>query len=754
MTYWAHSGSAADRSDWQPLPHHLHGVAVLAADAGRRLGIERAARLAALLHDLGKYNPAFQKRIAGGKERVDHSTAGGAILKELAQGRDRLVADLLAYIILGHHAGLPDGMGAGESGTVAARLAAFDASCLDPTWRDEIAFDLAGVADEVSCKVRWQIDKYGALDPIGRFDLSLIVRMIFSCLVDADRRDTEDHYVCIGQEPAPDRDWPNLQAILPDLIARFDTHMATKAQEGTLNGLRGDILAHARAKAALPPGLFTLTVPTGGGKTLASLGFALDHARAQDLRRIVYAIPYTSIIDQTASIFREVLGDSVVLEHHSAIEEAEGHAREGRDKLKLAMEDWAAPVVVTTNVQLFESLFAARPSRARKLHNLAGSIIVLDEAQTIPRPLLEPCVRAIDALANHWGCTVLLCTATQPAFQKGCLALPLTVERELAPDPVALASRLRRTRIERAGPMDDEVLVAALAVERQALVIVNSRHHALDLYRLAKAKAKGLDGLVHLTTRQCAAHRRAVLSEVRRRLAGGEPCCVVATSLVEAGVDLDFPRVWRAEAGLDSIIQAAGRCNREGRRPADKSIVTVFSTPGRKPPAEVAGLVADMARMMDRHDDLQSLAAIEDYFAEVYWRLGEGLDGKRVIPHLSVSNTGTDFAFRSIAENFRMVESEMLPVVVPYDEVARVAVRQLGVESITSGRLHRVLQTYLVQVSPKDRDALIRGGHVAFERPDLRGDQFAVLREGSGLYRQDVGLLWEEAGLLPSGGIL
>ena len=758
MEFWAHSGTSEDHHDWQPLVAHLRQVAALAEERGQPLGLGRAAALAGLLHDLGKYAPEVQRRIAGADIRVDHSTAGGAVLLSRmpqTQPGTQIAAELLAYAILGHHAGLPDQLN-GTDASLRTRVERFGGE-LNPAWEDELSFDLAGLGEEVLAKVRRTTG--APPDPVAAaFDLSLVARMVFSCLVDADFRDTEAYYAQIGRGPAPDRGWPALQVLLPDLLARFDAHMAEKtagAKDNPVNHLRREVLTHVRGKAGMAPGVFTLTVPTGGGKTLASLAFALDHALAHGLRRIVYAIPFTSIIDQTAAIFREVLGDGVVLEHHSALDQATRPSADGsdetagRDKLKLAMEDWAAPVVVTTNVQLFESLFAARPSRTRKLHNLGGSVIVLDEAQAIPRPFLEPCVRMIDLLARHYGTTVVLCTATQPAFDRGRLALPIA-GRELAPDPKRLAATLRRARIVRAGPMEDEALVAALASEPQALVIVGSRPHALELFRAAR----GLEGVVHLSTRQCAAHRRAVLAEVRRLLVNGQPCRVIATSLVEAGVDLDFPKVWRAEAGLDSIVQAAGRCNREGRRTLEESVVTVFSTPGRKPPAEVAALAADMGRMLDRHDDLLAPEAIEDYFGEVYWRLGDGLDAKGILRKLTVSRMGTDFAFRSIAADFRLIEDEMAPVIVPW-EGSESGLGMLHNEAIGSGGIARALQPFVVQVPPRAREALLRNGHVAFLRPDLRGEQFAVLQEGSrSLYDREVGLIWEDAERLPGGGIV
>ncbi|MGQ3213409.1 CRISPR-associated helicase Cas3' [Shinella sp.] len=659
------------------------------------------------------------------------------------QGPDRFVAELIAYAILGHHAGLPDKRGIEFALT--ERIAGFKSGSLDRIWETELTADLSALMPGFS----WEKTKERLA-----FQLAFCGRMLFSCLVDADFKDTEAFYGALEGRQV-DRAWLPLQQLLPAFLAGFEHYMAGKKSSASdLNRLRSEILAHVREEALEKPGLFTLTVPTGGGKTLASLAFALDHARAHGHSRIIYAIPFTSIIDQTASIFRDVLGDAHVLEHHSAIDEEKfdpKERREGRDKLKLAMEDWAAPVVVTTNVQLFESLFAAKTSRARKLHNIAGSIIILDEAQTIPRHLLAPAVRALDELARNYKCTIVLCTATQPALdeRKFPEAHPagLTLEgQELAPDPERLAKELRRVTIERAGAMSNADLIAALEGTSQGLVIVNSRKHALELFR--EAQAAGLEGLVHLTTRQYAAHRREILAGVRQRLRDGVPCRVIATSLVEAGVDVDFPKVWRAEAGLDSIAQAAGRCNREGRRPVETSIVIVFSAPDYPPPSEIKGLIADTARMVDKHEDLLSPKAIAAYFEEVYWRVGiKGLDRKAILERFRVDKTGTDFAYRSVAADFRMIESEMVPVIIARDEVAKRVVDELGIENIPSGGVARKLQAYVVQVPLKARDLLLANGHVKFIHPKIRGDQFAVLQTAT-LYSEEIGLLWEDADYL------
>lgn len=751
MPYYAHSGSLHDKSDWQILKDHLLAVAELARLRAEPFGLGRAAYLAGLLHDLGKYTSKFQRRISGETISVDHSTAGAAVALDLTakNGADRLMAELIAYAILGHHAGLPNRIEG--SGTYSERIDAFLADARrmpDEIWRAELEVDATELFPSRLLPEKDQ--------PERDFQLAFMARMLFSCLVDADYRETETFYETLG-ERKKDRDWPELGPSLATLIAKFDDYIARfGVPNGSINELRAEILTHVRSKVVETPGLFTLAVPTGGGKTLASLGFALDHAKAHGHRRIIYAIPFTSIIDQTASTFRDVLGDDYVLEHHSAIDDdktdnAESEWR-SRDKLKLAMEDWAAPVVVTTNVQFFESLFAAKPSRTRKLHNIAGSVIILDEAQTIPRKLLIPCLRALQELARNYRCSIVLCTATQPAVDESKLKGGLSLEgRELAPDPERLSQDLRRADIVLAGAMSNGDLIAALHETPQALVIVNSRKHALDLYR--EAKAEGLQGLVHLTTRQCAAHRRAILDDIRTRLKRDLPCRAIATSLIEAGVDVDFPKVWRAEAGLDQIVQAAGRCNREGRRPRAESIVTVFSTPEYATPREIASLVGDMTRVAKEKVDLMSLDAIAQYFHEVYWRIGPGLDGEKILDMFgSRTRRGqpeTVFEFREAAREFRMIESGMMPVVVPLHPLAVEWVEQLGKAEVSSGFLARKLQPYVVQVPPQARALLIASGHVVFERPDLRGDQFAVLQTASlSLYQEDVGLLWENAAYL------
>jgi CRISPR-associated endonuclease/helicase Cas3 len=372
---------------------------------------------------------------------------------------------------------------------------------------------------------------------------------------------------------------------------------------------------------------------------------------------------------------------------------------------------------------------------------------VLDEAQTIPLAVLRPCVAILDELTRNYGTSIVLCTATQPAlgapeFEGGFTLGP---ERELAPNPKKLFAALKRTELRRIGEWTDDDILAEISGFPQGLVIVNSRAHALALYR--KATEDGLDGVVHLTTRQYAAHRREILANVHERLKDGCPCRLIATSLVEAGVDLDFPRVWRAEAGLDQIAQAAGRCNREGRRPIKDSVVTVFRPVQFKPPREIAQLAGDFGRVADKHDDLLSLAAMRDYFGEVYWRKGEALDAKKVIRAFKADATGTDFAYKRVADDFHLIESGLAPVIIAREAAATKTLAKLAEPDAHAGRVARALQPFIVQVPPKARDLLFANNHISYEQEKRFGNQFAVLVT-KGLYLDETGLVWEDGGYL------
>ncbi len=563
---------------------------------------------------------------------------------------------MLAFAIAGHHAGLADGVNGTEPRALADRLQAVIPE-IAPVWQQDLSLPQLAPPP---------------LKPRDRemagFCAAFATRMLFSALVDADFLDTEAWYAGCEGHPALRGHHPPLAGLLDRLDAYLNALMAS-ADDTEVNRVRCRVLERARAKAAEAPGLFTFTVPTGGGKTLSSLAFALEHAVRHDLARVIYVIPYTSIIDQTTRVFREALGAGdgdladFVVEHHSAFDEERARNREARDKLRLAMENWDAPIVVTTAVQFFESLFSNRPSRCRKLHNIANSIVILDEAQTLPLALLRPCVAALDELVRNWKASIVLCTATQPALAAtdGFVG-GLTGLREIAPEPADLHRRLQRTRIRQEGMVTDVELGERLCAVPQSLCILNTRRHARELFEMIRQAT----GSVHLSTLMCAAHRGEVLQTVRHRLAEGEAVRLVATSLIEAGVDVDFPVVWRAEAGLESIVQAAGRCNREGKAAlGDVFVFEPAESEGRRPPGDVSKR-ADAARRVMRHrDDPAMPEAVRSYFQDVYWIEGGGLDRKDILRAFRERARSFDFPFATVARDFRMIETGMVPIIVP-----------------------------------------------------------------------------------------
>ena len=736
--YYAHSGGSEDREHWHRLSEHLQHTGARAAGFLDAVGGADIGRVAGLLHDLGKYTREFQARLSGGHQRVNHSTAGAKV----AVGRYDKLGKMLAYCIAGHHAGLANGVNGEQTTALEARLAEKVPS-LDPIWEQEIA--LPANLPSPRLKPRDQ-------DTAG-FCAAFFIRMLFSALVEADYLDTEAYFARLQGAPKPRGQHPTLAELQGRLNAYLDK-LATVTEVSPVNDLRQEVLAHVRGKAVEPPGPFTLTVPTGGGKTLTSLAFALDHARCHGLARVIYVIPYMSIIEQTATVFRTALrgGDAeepdFVIEHHSTFDEDRIGRREAKEKLRLAMENWDAPIIVTTAVQFFESLFSNRPSRCRKLHNVANSVVILDEAQTLPLQYLRPCVAALDELARNWRTSVVLCTATQPALaQSNGFPDGLEGVRELAPEPKRLYRALKRTRVHHEGQLDDAALAERMRESQQSLCIVNTRRHARELYeRMADAK-----GAAHLTTLMCARHRREKLDIVRERLRSGAPVRLVATSLVEAGVDQDFKVVWRAEAGLESIIQAAGRCNREGRAAmGDVFVFKPSDEEGHKPPPEI-GQFADAARsVMQSHlDDPMSLDAIDAYFRKLYWLKGDdALDAKDILRLLRERGKSLDFPFETIAGKFRLIETAMAPIIVPWtgtngrDDTAKRLLEELRwVER--PGRIVRQLQPYVVQVPPRIRSNLLETGAAKVVRKEDFDYQFVVL-SNLDLYRPESGLTWDE----------
>ncbi len=706
MQYYAHTRDGAPQDQWEPLALHLTRVAGLARNFAASFDCGEWGYLAGLWHDLGKYSAAFQRYLAATAASaedghraevagtVDHSTAGAQHAEYLAP-----LGRLLAYCIAGHHAGLPDNEGgaAGLSLRLKKNVEPYAAA----------PGELLSRQLPPPPKLRLLGDRRR-----GAFATAFFTRMVFSCLVDADFLATEGF---MAPERAMRR--PSTSATPTHLLEPLSTYLEElkrSTPDTTVNRHRRVVLSACREKSKLPPGLFSLHVPTGGGKTLSSLSFALSHAAEHGLHGVVYAIPFTSIIEQTAEVFRRALGElaHAVLEHHSNLEPDD--PRRQSERSRLAAENFDAPLVVTTNVQLFESLFSSRTSRCRKLHRLAKSVIILDEAQTLPPNLLAPTLAALEELVYNYGSTVVLCTATQPAIEKR-EAFPIGLQgvTPIIDEPRTLHLALRRTNVQPLGKLADDALIERLRQEQQVLCVVNSRGHASGLFRLLDDP----DAL-HLSANMCGAHRSNVVAEIRRRLdpSARATCRVVSTQVIEAGVDVDFPVVYRAAAGLDSVAQAAGRCNREGRladahgwpRPGRVFLFDYDEQDHRPPPLirRAAGHFREVAP--DHLEDLLSPAAVEAYFRLHYWQQGgddgRGWDRGRGGESVMRCFGGEDgnplhHQFRAAAERYQLIDDAQTPILVPFGKRGRALIRTLEhMHDPPAAGFDRAAQRYVVGV--------------------------------------------------------
>ena len=739
--FYAHSRPGEPFETWEQLEWHLRRAGALARRFGRRFDSGIAASASGLLHDVGKYSDAFQRRIAEDAGRVDHATGGA---KEAVAHYGKEAGHLLAYGIAGHHGGLPDG-GKADDRTLLSRLESTQIPPGHDRWKGRVCLPApAGVEAEILALL-----ERGGEKP-NRFSIGFLARMIFSCLVDADFLATEWFYDR-GKAHARKR-LPKPATLAPVLRAHLDA--AFGGPLGEINRQRAAILNACRNAAAQDTGVFSLDVPTGGGKTLSSLSFALEHAARNGLDRVIYAIPYTSIIDQTADEFRKALGaagSDIVLEHHSAVE-IPPHAGEpdepiGPRRLRLATENWDAPVIVTTTVQLFDSLYSNRPSRCRKLHSLARAVIVLDEVQALPYDRLSPCLAALRELTMRYGSSLVLCSATMPDFATHpALKVALPPARPIMPQSPALSAAFRRVAPERiAEPIDDATLAARLADSAQALCIVDARRHAAELFALLPDDG----GRFHLSAAMCPAHRRNILQTVKDRLNDGLPCRLVATRVIEAGVDISFPVVWRAMAGVDSLAQAAGRCNRHGEGPGLGRFV-VFE-PARedaipKPLADLRRRAGEAREVLRQHQDPLSQEAVANFFERIIALGDHDRDGcwKRL------NDAPLDrIPFREVAEDFRMIDEATQPLIVRWNDDASALIERLrwalGPNAPQPRRLPldvlRPLQSYTVGCYGLAR--LKQAGDVAALDPEER---FHVL-ENANVYNKDTGLDFASAGL-------
>ncbi len=744
-SYLAHVRQVGqDKYEPHLLENHLRKVAHKAGEFAAGFAASDWGRLAGLWHDLGKYRPAFQKHIksSSGYDPEAHiSSENNPATRHASTGavyaRKKLgpKGTILAYLIAGHHAGLPDYYKDEAPGIPLSDINK-DNDLLDEALQETIPNDILNGIDPSPLKVE------------RSQDLHFLIRMLFSCLVDADFLDTESF---MSPEKAIHR---GIRGTPDELLRCFDQHMAEfekGAKETGLNAIRSEILTACRQAAKNEPGVYTLTVPTGAGKTLSSLTFALEHAVASNKNRIVYAIPYTSIIEQTADIFRSIfepLGE-VLIEHHSNIEPKD--EKHEQSWSRLATENWDAPLIVTTTVQLFESLYAAKTSRCRKLHNLLNSVIVLDETQLLPVENLNPIRDAIRILSTQYDVTFLLTTATPTGLNRLCdpfgkKLLEGVKSNEIIEDPERYYESLRRVDYEFPDNFESrrtwDEIGQALRQHETVLAVVNTRKDAKHLFeKLPK------DNAFHLSARMCAKHRSHVIEKIKQRLKEKEPVRVVSTQLVEAGVDLDFPVVYRALSGLDSIVQAAGRCNREdgltdenGKSAMGR--VIVFVPPDTPPKGALSNAAYSSVSLLSGETSnpqtLHSPDIFNRYFELFFQSIGNH-DINKVLDKLNTNAAYCQIQFRTAAARFKMIEDEaMVSVFVDYDEHAKQWLGMLRTAPEKNGWLLRRLQRYTVNIYQHEMKKMLSEGRLE----EVARGFFAIA--GGGIYDPQLGLLVEE----------
>jgi len=699
---YAHTPNAL--GNWHSLLEHLRATANLARTYAQVFDAGDTAYLAGLTHDIGKASPDFQVYLRecfragrGGPPAPlagpDHKDIGAAWLYE--QGLHPL-----AFIVSGHHSGLP------SRKELPSRLA--------EALSDANARDIFEWARKLL--PQWSCHRASALLPaflsdpnrkLAKRRMDLFIRMVFSALVDADFLNTEHHFR--PERSARRSASPPISELLP-LFAANQDELISSAPDTSVNRLRREVYEACLNAAEAEPGVFSLTVPTGGGKTRSAMAFALRHAQGNNLRRVIVAIPYTSITEQTAQVYREIFGETAILEHHSGVQFPEGEDSSLPDPRRLAAENWDRPIIVTTTVQLFESLFSSFPAPCRRLHNLSGSVLVLDEVQTLPLHLLQPILDVLRELVEHYSLSLVLCTATQPAFEGDSPYLSgFGRVQEIAPDPERAFEVLRRVRFEISRGVTSLVELARhLRRYPQCLVVLNSRKDAINLF-----EALGDPEANHLSTLLCGRHRGAVLRQVRERLKEGKPCRLISTQVVEAGVDLDFPVVFRAFGPLDRIVQVAGRCNREGRLDSPGRVM-IFDLEGGTAPRGAYRTAMEEARvLLNRKEiDLQAPRIFQEYFQRLYQDVSTDAN------NIQELREGLDFP--EVARRFKMIREDTQSVVVAsYDEQVRSILERLAPKRAITREDWRMLQPYTVTLYRRDMETARRKGLVEELLPGL-----------------------------------
>ncbi|MDY6825229.1 MAG: CRISPR-associated helicase Cas3' [Thermodesulfobacteriota bacterium] len=711
MKYYAHSKEGEPPECWQLLREHLVQVSNMAEDFASFFNASTWGRILGENHDIGKgtnewqawlrhvnnvEDTAFSKFYIG---HVKHAMHGARWLYDYLSQAGKL----LSYCIAGHHGGLSnwsDQEGVGLKSKLAQPQEKIDISLRTPKIEKNLPFSISDGAK-----------RFG-------FQLQFFARMIFSCLVDADYLDTE---AFLDKEKNEWRSqYPSVEELCGRFWPKFDS-LRQSAAPTPVNKQREIVLNNCLEAAKQEPGLFSLTVPTGGGKTLSSMAFALEHAKKYHKRRIIYVIPFTTVIEQNAAVFRDVLGKDAVLEHHC------NFIPEDSDwKTRLATENWDAPVIVTTNVQFFNSFFSRKPSKCRKLHNVADSVVIFDEVQSVPVEKLKPCLEVLKELTMNYDVSAVLCTATQPAIgQSDEFPSGLQNVSEIIQDVPSMFKRLKRTKEKFVGEIDISGLRNGITSHEQALCIVNTRQQALDIFN-ALPEA---EGNFHLSALMYPSHRTQKFKEIRTELAHRRPCRLISTQLIEAGVDVDFPVVFRATAGMDSIAQAAGRCNREGRN--DKGQVHLFKFKEETPHPHFRQTAQCAELLFDKFSgQLLEPGCIHEYFLHYYWLNTHRMDEDNIVETCNSGQQG-NIQFKDIAR-FQMIKTATCPIIIALEDEAISLVDQLNFMEYSAPVL-RGLQQYTVQVYPyqlADLDGWLeqpKPGIFVLQSPELYSDQTGLI---------------------------
>lgn len=728
--FYAHS-SKEDGKEWQTLEEHLKNVAEIAGKFADKFKQKDWGYLAGLWHDLGKYSDEFQDYLRDSNveiepdddedafskkpRRTDHATAG-ARHAEKQLGKKGL---LLSYCISGHHAGLPNGKHATET-NLYKRI--FDKKIPGINHSDKNILN-----PDINPNSPFLKRENESLDT-SSVRVFIFIKMLYSCLVDADWLDTEKY--CNPERYSERR---RNQNNFTELITLFNNHMQKLNNNSCMrpiNKVRKEIYDMCFKAGKSKKGFYSLTVPTGGGKTLSSMAFALEHLANNKMDRIIYAIPYTSIIEQNAKVFKNIFGKENVLEHHCNFD------LEGDLKHLLSSQNWDFPIITTTNVQLFESIFSYRPSMSRKLHNIANSVIILDEAQILPVELLKPCLETMKSLVIDYGCSIVLCTATQPSLEKRKdFECGLEGVTEIVNGYQNVFDKLKRVEIKDIGKQSNEEITAKILKTQSALCIVNERKTAKEIYSLLK-KNTGIN-VFHLSGLMCPVHRAETLEKIKMELRKDKKCFVVSTNLIEAGVDIDFPVVFRAYTGIDSIAQSAGRCNREGEPKIGK--VFVFEPEKREPPFLRKRVESTRTVLRQHKEDMLSLPSIEAYFRELFWRRKDETDKKQIIEKIKQEIRELWIPFKEIGEEYRFIEDVSVPIIVPFGEKAeeiKKAMKEMRFSGPNSKTLSMV-QPYTVTVYRNTLFNLL--GHSVEE---IANGVYLLINEE--IYKKDIGLDYED----------